>query len=744
MIGAILEQLESSLRERSVDPGAVSSNLAALAELSPVRCLQILVDYASDIRALVKPAQLSRVIERALANAKPDAQELPRLAPSLVRSFRQHLTGEAFSALFAVIGFDLGSEEQSVLDDALHRFPGNVGLLRYAINQSERAPDNPRFTQLLQALAATDTSPATVNYVARMFRKISGASRPRVRIGITSSFTVDHLVPYVEVASHAVGLAPEIYVSPFNSWATDVIDDTSALRRFDPDILFLSIAIDDLVPQLSRALPADELERLGDTALERVLHVGRHFTTWAAGRTLVVHTFHSAFSGPLGVFEGRQESSRIEWLARLNGRLAEALRQLPSSFLLDVPAAVQSRGEPFNDNPKLRHIAAMRLPPSALAGIADAYARYIAPLKGMTKKCVVLDLDNTLWGGVVGEDGKDGIRLGDTSPGSEFVEFQEFLASLTRRGVLLAINSKNNPDDALEVIRSHEAMVLKEDVFSAVRINWKPKHENMLSIAQELNLGLDSLIFVDDNPDEREQMRQLLPQVLTVDMPRDPTLFRAVLERMPQLQTLAVTAEDVQRVEQYRTTRLREQAKQTSATVEEFLRSLEIEVEVQPASKATAARVVQLFSKTNQFNVTNRRYGAADVEGFLTDSAARILTLSSRDRFGDHGLVAVSLVRTQPVWTIDSFLMSCRVIGYGIETALMAFLAKRAQDVGMTELFGEFIESKKNAPARDLYKRHGFALRERNADGVERWRIDLQDGEVPLFPRWINVKSHDA
>jgi FkbH-like protein len=310
--------------------------------------------------------------------------------------------------------------------------------------------------------------------------------------------------------------------------------------------------------------------------------------------------------------------------------------------------------------------------------------------------------------------------------------------------VLLAINSKNNPDDALEVIRTHEAMVLKEDMFSAVRVNWKPKHENMLGIAEELNIGLDSLVFVDDNPDEREQMRQFLPQVLTVDMPRDSTLFRSVLEKLPQLQTLAVTAEDARRVEQYRTTRLREQAKHTSATVEEYLRSLDIEVEVLRASEATAARIVQLFSKTNQFNATTRRYDSADVASFLVDPAVHFWTLSSRDRFGDHGLVAVALVRADSAWVIDSFLMSCRVIGYGIEAALMTFIAERARASGVAELFGEFVESRKNAPAKDLYQRHGFTLRERNAEGVELWRMDLQNGKMLAFPEWITVQSNGS
>lgn len=738
---AILAQFEVSLREHQ--PAAATSALAALAELSPERCLAVLVEYAPDLHATIKHAALSRIVERSLSTADR-ANMSPRLASNVLLSHRQKLSAAALSALFAAIGFDLNAQERSALDETVRRFPDNVTLLRYASNVAQRESDHPRLVQLLEALRTADSSPATIASIARTYQQLPDQSGPNVRIGVASSFTIDHLVPYVDVACRAVGLVPEIYVSPFNSWTTDVIDERSALRRFDPDIFFLSISIDDLVPQLSGSPRAEDLERLGDTALERVLAVAGNFAGWARGKTLVVHSFHSAFAGPLGVLEGRQEASRAEWLARLNIRLAEALRQLPSTFLLDVPANALTRGGSLTDNPKLRHIAAMRLPPPALPGIADAYARYAASVKGMTKKCVVLDLDNTLWGGVVGEDGQDGIRLGHTSPGSEFVEFQEYLASLAQRGLLLAINSKNNPEDALEVIRTHEAMVLKEDMFSATRINWRPKHENMASIAAELNIGLDSLVFVDDNPDERERMRQLLPQVLTVDLPRDPTLFRSVLEKLPQLQTLAVTAEDVARVAQYQTTRLREQAKQTAATVDEYLTSLEIETEIASASKSTATRVAQLFAKTNQFNVTTRRYGPADIEDFLGDPAAKLWTLRSRDRFGDHGLVALALVRAGSAWTIDSFLMSCRVIGYGIETSLLAFVAEQARAAGIAELRGEFIESKKNAPARDLYERHGFALVQQGSDGIERWHLDLQHGNAPVIPVWVTVKSHDA
>ena len=244
-------------------------------------------------------------------------------------------------------------------------------------------------------------------------------------------------------------------------------------------------------------------------------------------------------------------------------------------------------------------------------------------------------------------------------------------------------------------------------------------------------------MFVDDNPDEREQMRQMLPQVLTVELPRDPSLYRSTLETLPQLQTLAVTAEDRLRVGQYRANRQREVGRVAAGSVDDYLKSLEVTVAISPVTDALQPRVAQLFQKTNQFNVTTRRYDAAEVARFAKDPGWRCYTLKAGDRFGDHGLVAVALARTGPeVWTVDSFLMSCRVIGYGIETALMAMISADALAGGATRLDGEFIVTKKNVPARDIYERHGYT-QAGTTDGVERWERTLTDGGVS-FPHWIH------
>jgi FkbH-like protein len=277
-------------------------------------------------------------------------------------------------------------------------------------------------------------------------------------------------------------------------------------------------------------------------------------------------------------------------------------------------------------------------------------------------------------------------------------------------------------------------MVLAESDFSALRINWQPKPENVLSIAAELNIGVDSFVFVDDNPDERELMRAMLPEVLTVEMPRDPALYRSTLERLPQLQVLTVTAEDRERPALYATSRLREAARVTASSLDEYLHSLEVTVAIRRAQPEGFARIVQLFARTNQFNTTTRRYDLPDVRRFATDERYGLYTLESRDRFGSHGVVAVGLIEHRGEESrIESFLMSCRVIGYGIEAAMLSQLAADARANGATLLRGEFIPTKKNAPAAGLFEQHGFV---RVPGEPTLWELALGESSLPM-PAWI-------
>ncbi len=733
--------LPELLREALNGSAETADIVAALTVLAPSSAAAWLTENEEHVRSQWAEEDLKRVITRVVTECtERGGNAEATCAVELVERYGDTIDPDTAAAVVST----LDTEEQAgvvskMTTDALNRWPTHQGLLRLAVDQAVEANDAEHAHGLLTRLAHVDDGQANLSYVWRKRKVLPKEGSPPIRIALLSSFTIDPLAHYLDAECRALGLEPEVYVGPFNSWTQEVLNPESGLRRFEAEIVFLSVSIDDLIPELAGSPSIEQLDELGRTAVERVISVSRQFTAWSDAM-LVVHSFHSVYADPYGIAKGRR--GRAAWLAELNAAMAEELAGLPRAYMLDEGELLLRRTDGPADNPKMRHIAALRLTGPLLRQTAHAYAHYIAPFKGLSRKCVVLDLDNTLWGGIIGEDGLHGIKLGNTAPGSEYQEFQRYLLSLTERGFLLAVNSKNNLDDAIEVFRSHEGMVLREDSFSAMRINWRPKPENILAIAEELNIGVDSLLFVDDNPNERELMRQMAPDVLTVDLPDDPSLYRSTLEALPQLQKLVVTDEDKTRTELYQARRKREEAKVDAGSLEDYLRSLDIVVEIGQANESTLPRVHQIFERTNQFNLTTRRYQAGELAAFASDAVHRLYTLRAKDRFGDHGIVATALVRADGgCWVIDSFLMSCRVIGYGVETALLSKVSEDAVACGAQELVGEYIETAKNAPARDFYARHEFSELG-TKDDVQSWKATLADKAMPC-PDWVQVEVAD-
>lgn len=729
--------LDVLLKAAVAEPHKIDSALVALARLKPGSAAQWLLDEEEQARSALTRSQLSAVLDQLATSALSDVglrQSLLQLACAYSDAIPAPAAARLVSASIAE-----APKADALLETLLRREPSSPEILRIAADQAIQRNDASAAHALLTRLGRADPRLSTVTHVSRSRAALPKLDLPPVRAAFLSTYTVDPLLPYVDLECAELGLAPDFYVSPFNSWAQDVINPASTLYLFKPDVVFLALAIDDLVPELGSCPSSSRLEELGRQALERVVQTASRYAE-RTNALVVVHNFFSAYRDPLGIARTGNFLPRSAWIADLNARLAAALTSRERVHVLDVQDVLLHRADGPLENSKMRHLASMRLGDRMLGEIARTSAGYIAALTGLTRKCIVLDLDNTLWGGVVGEKGPHGITLANTSPGSEYREFQLFLQSLSERGILLAINSKNNPDDAIEALRNNEWMVLREDAFSAIVMNWSPKPENIRQIASELNIGLDSLIFVDDNPHERELMRQTLPEVLTVDLPTDPALYRSALEMLPQLQVLGVTQEDRQRVGLYRSGKQRDAIKANAATIEEYLHSLDIAVRIEPASDKSLPRIHQLFQRTNQFNLTTRRHDVETLRRASRGEDERLYALSAKDRFGDHGLVAVALVRAEDsYWCIDSFLMSCRVIGYGVETALLSSIASEALENGCRRLFGEFISTPKNKPARDFYEKHGFACYD-EADGAIRWELDLQERPVAQ-PEWIAVKE---
>jgi FkbH-like protein len=345
------------------------------------------------------------------------------------------------------------------------------------------------------------------------------------------------------------------------------------------------------------------------------------------------------------------------------------------------------------------------------------------------KKCLVLDLDNTLWGGVVGEDGLNGLQLGMNGLGASFLAFQQVILDLWQRGIILAINSRNNESDALRVFREHPEMLLKEEHFAAKRINWNDKAANLKELAREINIGLDSLVFLDDDPVNRALVRSLVPEVETPELPADPRDYAKFLLQLPHFQSAAITDEDKMRGNYYVTERLRREAETGHQSKEEFLSASGLELWLHWDDPLHAARVAQLTEKTNQFNFAKRPYTEAEISNLIKDPNYRVVYARVADRYGDYGITAVAIVDVNPErWHISSLLLSCRVLGRGVEQAFVSAIAKAAQAAGTTLITTNFTPSEKNRPAADFLA---------SAFASERGQYRLK---LPLTkPTWITM-----
>ena len=387
------------------------------------------------------------------------------------------------------------------------------------------------------------------------------------------------------------------------------------------------------------------------------------------------------------------------------------------------------------------HLAKLPCAPEHLVPYAHNVAALISARLGRSRKCLVLDLDNTLWGGVIGDDGLAGINLGQGDAiGEAYVAFQRYAKSLCERGVILAVCSKNEDANAREPFEKHPEMVLRLEDISCFVANWDDKAGNIRRIAKELNIGLDSLVFVDDNPAERDIVRRFVPEVAVPEIPVDPADYVRAVEQHRYFEAISLSSEDFKRTEYYRANLERQQTAGNVADLDEFLRSLEMKAWIGPVRDIEQDRTVQLIGKSNQFNLTTRRHSAADIQRMVAspDWVTRVVKLA--DRFGDNGLISVLLAREEgDALAIDTWLMSCRVLKRGVEPFLLNHLVDIARERGLRRLTGEYIPTAKNVLVKNHYEGLGFTQTSAGEDGHTRWELPI-DGWQPL-PHHISEET---
>jgi FkbH-like protein len=605
-----------------------------------------------------------------------------------------------------------------------------TGEFRKDVDRAIVAGDVQAAARMLASAWEREPGSALSGFVASRYDRI--ATRLGLlnqRWAILRSFTVEPVVPILKAGAYAVGVALETHLGEFNAYAQEILDAGSALYRFQPDVVVLAVQTRDVAPGLWRGESAadDVLSRFGDW-----IGSFRKYSKAA----LIVHSLEVPAVPRAGVLDAQCEDNAADAIQRTNRGLRALTREHRGVYVLDYDALVARYGrENWSD---ARKWLTVRLPVASanLPHLAAEWLRFLHPLSGKVAKCLAVDLDNTLWGGIIGEDGMNGIRLGAEYPGAAFQELQHALLDLTRRGILLAVCSKNNPADAMEALSTHPGMLLQPRDFAAMRINWNEKVQNLREIAAELNIGLDSIAFLDDNPVERQQIRDQAPGAIVIRLPEDPMGYAQAVRDCPWFERLVLSEEDRQRGEYYAAQRGRAELEHSVTSKEEFYRSLEQVAEIAPVNPQSLARVSQLTLKTNQFNLTTRRYTEQQIAEMAASPAWRVWSLRVKDKYADNGLVGVAITRLDgSVCEIDSFLMSCRVIGRTVESALLAHLASEARARGATVLQGWFLPTKKNVPAQEFYREHGFEVTEQNAEGLL-WKFDLQKKEIRT-PEWI-------
>jgi len=418
---------------------------------------------------------------------------------------------------------------------------------------------------------------------------------------------------------------------------------------------------------------------------------------------------------------------------RLNRSLAEAAHA-DAVTLLDLERAIHRDGrDAWFDTARMLQ-AKQEIAPQAAPAYGDLVARVVCAQRGLSKKCLVLDLDNTLWGGVLGDDGVQGLVLGQGSAAGEaHLAVQRYAKQLRDRGVILAVCSKNDPQIAQDAFASHPEMVLKRSDLAAFVANWDDKARNLMDIARQLNIGIDTLVFLDDNPAERARIREALPGVAVPELPDDVAGYVRRLADAGYFEATSLTAEDRQRGEHYAQNAERDALRESAQSMDEFLQSLQMTLEYGPFTGLDLVRVNQLINKTNQFNPTTRRYSAEQLAALLGTPGTLSLQFRLRDRFGDNGLVSAMILAPhagdRQCLEIDTWVMSCRVFGRQLEHEAMNLAVEAAQRAGARELIATYASTPKNAVIRELYPQLGFRAADSGGQsvGVARWSLQIAE-----------------
>ncbi len=584
---------------------------------------------------------------------------------------------------------------------------------------------------VLKAALISWSEPLSLPQAQRLATYAAGLDPDTVslRIAIVHTYTSDLLDPWLHLEASLAGYGLQLFHAPYGLAIHEATPD-SALVAHRPDITLLMLRREDLHPDLALpivALGAVQRDALRQACLSWIQDFIGKFRAQPVGQ-LVLTLLPALANTSLGLYDQQALASETTWWAGLKSAIAAWLRDAcPASLFLDMDDIQTQVGRrAFFDR---RYWYSARFPFTAISAreFAQRLITIATVLKTPRAKVLVLDADNTLWGGIIGEDGPDGIALGPEYPGNAFVDFQRRVLDFQQRGLILAMCSKNNPADVDQVLQGHPHQILRDKHFAARRVNWLPKADNLLSLAEELNLGLDAFIFVDDSDHECAAVRQRLPMVEVIQVPKRPTDIPGCLDSVARLELLALTAEDLSKTEMYAQERQRrafsaQLERQGTSSAGEYLASLQMRMQLAVSPKSHMARLSQLSKKTNQFNLTTRRYDEHQIRAFVDSEDWLVADFSLADIFGDSGLVGLAIwhLTSPDSADLDTFLMSCRVIGREAESAFLQAQLRILVARGVRWVVADYLPTAKNELVRNFLTTQGFQA---GPDG--RYRLDL-------------------
>lgn len=547
-----------------------------------------------------------------------------------------------------------------------------------------------------------------------------------IRIAVLGGTTTNEYCSFLEIVLLSDGYRPTFLQSEYGAYFEESVLDPSRLVAFKPDLVHVHTSFRNLRRVPRPDATADEVAAGLAEEREKLRAIWRAVREQVGCQVIQNNVDPSPYR-QLGNLDAVHPAGTTRFVAALNAGIAEDVAATPGVLMLDLASMATTLGRAQWSDVSRWFAYKVAHTPDAHLEISRSMAAIVRAIYGRSRKVLVLDLDNTLWGGVIGDDGVDRIRIGrETAEAEAFTAFHEYCLSLRARGVLLAVCSKNN-DDVAKSGLAHPDSVLRLEHFSAFRANWQPKHENILSIAEELNLGVDSFVFVDDNPAERALVAAQLPMVAVPDVGSDVTKYARIVDDMRYFESVALSTDDLKRAAQYAANSERASMSAQFADYGEYLESLQMTAEIDAFQPLFIERITQLTNKTNQFNLTTRRYSLTEMQSIAADPSFITLYGKLTDRFGDNGLVSVVVgQRSGGVVEIDLWLMSCRVLKRDMELAMLDALAERAIAAGATTLRGRYIPTSKNSMVADHYERLGFTPAGAGPeDGSTEWELPL-------------------